>query len=59
MLLIFVWIIDKAGDGFVFWLMVGYIAFKLVLGTIGRLFIMPRFNKFEPIEENKLKTDLE
>ena len=56
---ILLWIIYKTGDSFVIWACVFITVFALLMLVIAPLVIMPLFNKFDPLEENILKTDVE
>lgn len=55
----FLWIISKFGiEMFVFYAGIFITVFVAIFMILVPLFIMPLFNKFEPIEENQLKQDI-
>lgn len=54
------WIIDKFGiEKFVFYAGLFITVFVAIFVVLIPIFIMPMFNKFEPIEDNLLKIDIE
>jgi len=55
----FLWIINKFGiDKFVFYAGIFITVFVAIFMILVPIFIMPLFNKYEPIEENQLKRDI-
>jgi len=55
---ILLWIMYSTGDDFVIWACVFITVFSLLLVVIAPILIMPLFNKFDPMEENKLRQDV-
>ena len=53
------WIIYTTGDAFVYWACLFITCFALLMLVIAPLVIMPMFNKFDPLEENIMKKDVE
>lgn len=53
------WIIYRTGDAFVFWACLFITVFALLMIVIAPLVIMPLFNKFDPMEDNLLRQDVE
>lgn len=56
---VLLWIMYTTGDNFVFWACLFITVFALLMIVIAPVFIMPLFNKFDPMEENLLKRDVE
>jgi STE24 endopeptidase len=56
---VLLWIMYTTGDEFVWWSCLFITVFALVMIVISPLIIMPLFNKFDPMEDNLLKKDVE
>lgn len=52
-------IINRTGEYFYLWAGLFMTVFSLLIMVIAPICIMPMFNKFDPIEENSLKKDIE
>jgi len=50
------WIIKKGGDNFFFYVWIFMFVFSVFMMTILPVFIMPLFNKYEPLPDSDLKT---
>lgn len=59
LLLGLLWIIYTTGDNFVFYAGIFMTVMVLLLVILVPYVIMPFFNKFEPLEENQIKKDIE
>jgi len=51
-MLVLLWIMYSTGDNFVIWACVFITVFAFLIIVITPIFIMPLFNKFDPMEEN-------
>lgn len=53
------WIISKTGDNFVLYLGIAITVIYLIFMVLLPIVIMPMFNKYDQLEENNLKKDIE
>ena len=56
---VLLWIMYRTGEDFVWWSCLFITVFALLMVVIAPLVIMPLFNKFDPMEENLLRKDVE